>query len=55
MKDLVCGCRMVEKQTIIDAIKEGATTLEAVMEKTEAGTGCGSCVPKIEALIEENK
>ena len=56
--DLVCLCKGVEKNTIINAIKEGADTFEKVQEATGAGTGfCGAsrCRGKIEALIEENK
>ena len=49
---------MVEKDTIINAIKEGADTFEKVQETTGAGTGfCGAgrCRGRIEAIIEENK
>lgn len=56
--ELVCLCKGIEKDTIVDAIKEGADTFEKVQETTCAGTGfCGAsrCGAKIEALIKENK
>lgn len=56
--ELVCLCKGIEKDTIVDAIKEGADTFEKVQETTCAGTGfCGAsrCGAKLEALIKENK
>jgi NAD(P)H-nitrite reductase large subunit len=46
----------VDRDTIVKAIKEqNLTTVEEVQETTSAGTGCGGCVPDIEALLAENK
>ncbi|WP_291649771.1 (2Fe-2S)-binding protein [Clostridium sp.] len=56
--DIICLCKGVSKDIIVQAIKDGADTFEKVQEATGAGTGfCGAsrCRGKIEALIEENK
>lgn len=56
--DLICLCKGVERDTIINAIKDGADTFEKVKEATGAGAGfCGAgrCRARIEALIEDNK
>lgn len=55
MSNIVCKCRKVTEEEIVNAIKNGATTVEAVGEATKAGTGCGGCKPKIQELIDENK
>lgn len=56
--NLVCLCKKISEETIIDAIKKGATTVEEVKEATGATTGiCRGirCKKKIKALIEEYK
>lgn len=52
--DIVCTCLELTVRDIEDAIKGGATTLDAVMEKTQAGTVCGACIPDLEEIIEKN-
>lgn len=54
MSETICNCMGVTKDEIINAIKGGATTVEAVTEETQAGSACGGCIPKIEELIEQN-
>lgn len=39
----VCQCMAITLGEIKEAIKSGATTLDAVMESTEAGTVCELC------------
>ena len=54
----VCLCRGVSEETIIEAVKNGATSFEEVKEETGAGAGgCrgGRCKCKIEQIIEANK
>jgi len=42
------------KSEIVKAIKEnGLKTLEEVQEATDAGTGCGGCIPDIEDILKE--
>ena len=54
----VCLCRGVSEETIIEAVKNGATSFEEVKEETDAGAGgCrgGRCKCNIEMIIEKNK
>ena len=45
----------VGANTILDAIRRGGlSTADAVGQKTNAGTGCGSCKPEIERLLIES-
>ncbi len=55
MSETVCHCMNVDRDTIVKAIKEqNLTSVEDVQDATSAGTGCGGCVPDIEALLEEH-
>jgi len=47
----VCSCFSVGRNTLIKAIAQGATTPEAVGERLQAGTNCGSCIPELRVLI----
>jgi len=50
----ICHCMGVNKSEIIKAIKEkGLKTVEGVQDATEAGTGCGGCIPDIEEILKE--
>ncbi|MGL5634554.1 MAG: (2Fe-2S)-binding protein [Sarcina sp.] len=56
-EDIVCVHKHVSRETIVEAIKNGADTYEKVKEATGAGTGiCKGlrCKKKIEELIKEN-
>lgn len=55
MEEIICNCFQVTRGTIVDAIKGGATTVDAVGDATSAGTGCGGCRGKIAAIIEQTK
>lgn len=58
MSNIVCLCKNISEETIVEAIKNGAHTVEAVKEATTATTGfCkgGRCKGKIEELITQNK
>ncbi len=48
----LCHCRMVQAQTVEQAILCGAHTSEAVSRWTSAGTACGTCKPTIEQILE---
>lgn len=54
MSDIICHCFNVSKEDIIKAVKDGATTVEAVQEETNAGKGCGACLNAIEKIVEAN-
>ena len=45
---LVCSCRVVSRSEILAT---GLKTVEAIAEKTGAGTGCGGCRPDVASLI----
>jgi len=56
----VCGCKKVSLETVINAVKNGADTVEKVGEVTGAGTGiveetgepCGKCKLLIQNIID---
>ncbi|MDB4977262.1 MAG: nitrite reductase [Myxococcaceae bacterium] len=48
----ICNCNKVSEDAIIDAIKLGAVSVDAVGEQTRAGTGCGSCRSEISTLVQ---
>ena len=55
---IVCKCKKISEKAIVEAIKNGADTIEKVKTATGAGTGmCGGmrCTPEIEKLIKANK
>jgi len=48
----ICSCNSVTKGDICGAIRdEGLTTLGAVKSCTQAGTGCGGCIPLVTDLL----
>ena len=48
----VCNCNGVSKSKIIAAVDGGCRSLKAVCDATKAGTGCGSCIPQVQAVLE---
>ncbi|MGL4740949.1 MAG: (2Fe-2S)-binding protein [Sarcina sp.] len=53
---IVCRCKKVNAGTIINAIKNGADTLEKIKEKTSANAyGCYGCTLQVKKLIDANK
>ena len=49
-----CKCKNVSIETVVEAVKNGAATVEKVGEATGAGTACGRC-KGIKTNIIENK
>jgi bacterioferritin-associated ferredoxin len=47
----VCICRAVSESVVRGCIAEGARTVKDIVIRSEAGTGCGTCVSKIIALL----
>ena len=47
----VCGCKGVSLNAVVEAVKNGADTVEKVGEVTGAGTECGRCKILIENVI----
>lgn len=55
-EEIVCRHLELSVQDIIDAIKNNNLThLEDVLEETEAGSVCGSCVYDINTILEQVK
>ncbi|MCW8853831.1 MAG: (2Fe-2S)-binding protein [Gammaproteobacteria bacterium] len=48
----LCTCMDVLKMDVVNAIVNGATTLDEVKKQTYAATGAGCCVQQVERLIE---
>jgi nitrite reductase (NADH) large subunit len=48
----VCNCNGVSKGQIVAAINSGNRSMKAVCDATRAGTGCGSCKPQVQAILE---
>ncbi|XDD45825.1 molybdopterin-dependent oxidoreductase [Leptospira sp. WS39.C2] len=52
---LVCSCNGVGRGNIEDELNSGSKTLQEVMLKTGAGTGCGSCRPEVSQIIKNRQ
>ncbi|WP_447042769.1 nitrate reductase [Vreelandella sp. H-I2] len=52
---VVCSCHQVGQTTIVNAIREGDTSVEALGARLACGTQCGSCIPELKSLIEEER
>ena len=48
----ICNCNGVSKGKIIAAVDGGCRSLKAVCDATKAGTGCGSCISQVQAVLE---
>ncbi len=48
----LCVCNEVSKMAIINAIAQGASTVEEVKKQTYATMGAGCCTQQVERLIE---
>ncbi|MCP3849579.1 MAG: (2Fe-2S)-binding protein [Gammaproteobacteria bacterium] len=48
----LCTCNEVAKMDIINAIINGATTVEEIKKETYATMGSGCCTQQVERLIE---
>ncbi len=51
--DVICFCRNVTYGKIVEAVKNGAKTIDEVGAKTSAGTTCGACKTRILNIIKE--
>ena len=48
----ICNCNGVSKGKIIAAVQAGKRSLKMLCDATHAGTGCGSCKPQVQELLE---
>jgi assimilatory nitrate reductase catalytic subunit len=51
----VCSCHQVGQKAIVSAIRDGDTSVEALGARLACGTQCGSCIPELKSLIEEER
>jgi ferredoxin-nitrate reductase len=51
---LVCSCNNVGADNLRQAIDSGCGSLKELCASTGAGTGCGSCRPEVQRLLEES-
>lgn len=51
----VCKCKSVSIDTVVEAVKNGANTVEKVAEVTKAGSACGRCQGIILNIIENKR
>jgi NAD(P)H-dependent nitrite reductase large subunit/NAD(P)H-dependent nitrite reductase small subunit len=49
----VCSCNAVSAGAIRSAIRGGAVSAAQIKSCTKAGTGCGGCLPVVQALLSE--
>ncbi|MCU7191964.1 (2Fe-2S)-binding protein [Turicibacter sanguinis] len=49
---MICHCKQVDYITIRKAMIQGARTIDEIKEMTGAGTTCGGCLPKIQAILD---
>ena len=48
----ICDCNAVTKADIVEAVLSGARTLAAISDATRACTGCGTCRPQVQAILD---
>jgi nitrite reductase (NADH) large subunit len=48
----ICNCNGVSKRRLLEAVVGGCLSLKALCDSTRAGTGCGSCKPQVQAVLE---
>lgn len=48
----ICNCNGVSKGAIVHAVEAGCSTVGAVMDRTRAGKGCGSCKNMVCKVVE---
>ena len=47
----ICSCNNVSRGEVKVAVRDGSTTVAEVKSCTNAGTGCGGCVPDVTSLV----
>lgn len=48
----ICSCNGVSKGRLVAAVQQGCRSVAALRSTTRAGTGCGTCTPQLEAILE---
>lgn len=47
----ICSCNHVSKADLTAAIADGCHDVQALKDRTKAGTSCGSCIPLLKQLL----
>src|SRR5690606_37056549 len=47
----ICGCNGVSKGKVVETIRAGAHSLDAVRSQCKASASCGSCTGLVESLL----
>jgi nitrite reductase (NADH) large subunit len=47
----ICGCNGVSKGKVVETIRQGACSLDAVRSQCKASASCGSCTGLVESLL----
>ncbi len=47
----ICSCSNIRMGALLDCVRNGLRTPEAVMEATRAGKACGSCEPVVREIV----
>ncbi|MDH4573954.1 nitrate reductase [Salinicola acroporae] len=50
---IVCSCHQVGQRSIVEAIRAGDASVEALGARLACGTQCGSCLPELKSLLDE--
>ncbi|MFC0876484.1 (2Fe-2S)-binding protein [Saccharicrinis sp. FJH2] len=54
MSEIICNHLGISKDDFINIIKEkNLTTLDEVLDETDAGSVCGTCIPDIEQILND--
>lgn len=51
--DLICICMSLTRGEITKSIADGNRTIDALKESIMCCTGCGTCEPRVQKLIDE--
>ncbi|SMF20132.1 nitrite reductase (NADH) large subunit [Alteromonadaceae bacterium Bs31] len=51
---VICQCNSISQGQLVEAIKQGCTSVAALRDKTRASSTCGSCKPLLQSLLGEN-
>ncbi len=52
-QDIICFCQDITLATVLKAIEQGHNTVESLIEATDAGIACGTCIEALESILEE--
>ncbi len=48
---IACSCNGLRDAEVVDVIRDGACSVDDVMDTCQAGGNCGSCISTIEMLL----